>query len=426
MDLNAEILALMDSIQLPKMVRVRQKMYSEHIEPADLPGVIADRLSQPKFSNTFRAGARIAITAGSRGVANIPVILKAVADFLKTKGAYPFIVPAMGSHGGATAEGQKKLLAGYGITEESIGVPILSSMEVKQVGTTCEGHPVYIDKNAAEADGIVLVGRIKPHTDFQGPYESGLMKMMTIGLGKRQGADTCHEEGFAHMAHLVPLFGNVILQNAPVISGIGLIENAYDQTAEVHALLPAEIPDEEPKLLNRARSIMARILIPESDVLVVDRIGKDISGDGMDPNISGTFIPPLQGGHKAQRTVVLDLTDATHGAALGIGCADVTTRRLFDKIDYSATCVNAITCTVLQFVKIPIVMPSDEKALQIAVRTCTLIDKKNPKIVRIRDTMRVGEIEISEALLPEALQNPDLEVLDDPKPWAFDADGNLW
>lgn len=426
MELNQEILSLMDSIHLPRMIRVKQKMFSGKIDKGDIPACIARELSQEKFTGVFKKDARIAITAGSRGVANIPVVLKAVADFLKAQGARPFIVPAMGSHGGATGEGQKKLLAGYGVTEESIGCPILSSMEVVQVGTTEEGHPVYIDRNAYQADGIVLVGRVKPHTDFQGPYESGLMKMMTIGLGKRQGADTCHEEGFAHMAHLVPMFGNVILQNAKILCGIALIENAYDETAEIHALTPKEIPQEEPKLLNRARSIMARILIPESDVLVVDQIGKDISGDGMDPNISGTFIPPLTGGHKAQRTVVLDLTEHTHGAALGIGCADVTTRRLFDKIDYSATCVNAITCTVLQFVKIPIVMPNDEKALQIAVRTCTLIDKANPRIVRIKDTMRVGEIEISEALLAQARQNPDLEILGEAHDWNFDENGNLW
>ncbi|MDR1306177.1 MAG: hypothetical protein LBK74_01210, partial [Treponema sp.] len=246
-------------VRLPRMLTVKQFFDREHIEPEDIPRVLAARLSRPGLGDPIKPGKRYAITCGSRGVANAAVITKAVAAFVKAKGGRPFAVPAMGSHGGATAEGQKALLAAYGVTEAFIGCPILSSMETVLIGESEPGpggrsYGVRIDKNAAGADGIIVAGRIKPHTDFHGPYESGIMKMMAIGLGKREGADICHQNGFGYMAEMIPLFGKTIIKHAPVILGLGILENAYGQTCKFAALRPDEIEAEEPALLEEARS----------------------------------------------------------------------------------------------------------------------------------------------------------------------------
>ena len=413
---------------LPKMCRVQQKFDKGRIEPGAIPAAVQAELSRPELGDPVKSGMRIAITCGSRGVANIPIITKAIADFVKSKGAKPFVVPAMGSHGGATAEGQRELLAGYGVTEDAIGCPIVSSMETVVIGKSGEGHNVRIDKNAAEADGIIVAGRIKPHTDFHGTHESGLMKMMTIGLGKREGADVCHDAGFAHMPRMVPLFGRCILKNAPVSLGFAILENAYGETCKFVALRPEEIDEKEPSLLEEARSHLPLIYFKEADVLVIDRIGKDISGDGMDPNVTGAThcSPYVSGGLKAQNTVVLDLTPATHGAAIGIGAAHTITRRLFDKINYESTYINAITARNLDFCRVPIVLDTDREAIQLAVRCCVSIDRDNPRIIRITDSLHTETIWISEALRKEAEQNPRLTLLSEPEPLPFDSKGNLW
>ena len=305
---------LVSDQKLPKMFRIRQKFPRERILPEDIPGVIEKLLAEEKFISQVKPGMRIAITAGSRGVANVALITKCIADFVKKAGADPFVVPAMGSHGGATAEGQREILASYGIVEEYIGCPILSSMEVKKIGVNEEGMDVYIDRYAAEADGIIVSCRIKPHTAFRGPYESGIMKMMTIGLGKQHGAEVCHAAGFKHMAKYVPMFGKAILENAPVLFAVASIENAYDETAKLVAVHADEVVEKEPPLLKEAFDKMPRILVDECDVLVVDQIGKNFSGDGMDPNITGTFCTPYAtGGIKSQRVCVLDLSPETHG-----------------------------------------------------------------------------------------------------------------
>jgi hypothetical protein len=286
---------------------------------------------------------------------------------------------------------------------------------------------VRIDRNAAEADGIIVAGRIKPHTDFRGPYESGIMKMMAIGLGKREGAEICHQNGFGYMAEMVPLFGRTIIKYAPVILGFGILENAYGQTCKFTALRPGEIEEREPALLEEARSHLPFIPFDSADVLVVDRIGKDISGDGMDPNITGPSpcSPWITGGIKANRTVVLDLTDETHGAALGIGAAHTITRRLFNKIDYESTYVNAVTSRGIDFVRIPCILENDREAVQLALRTCIGGDPARPRIVRIADSLHTETLMISEAMKDEAGAR-GLEILEGPKPWPFDKDGNLW
>ena len=355
---------LVSDIQLPKMFRVRQHFPRPKIEADKISDIISALLSEDKFSSQIKPGMKIAITAGSRGVANVALITKCIADFVKLKGAYPFVVPAMGSHGGATAEGQQEILAGYGIVEEYVGCPIVSSMEVKKIGQTEDGRDVFIDKNAAEADGIIVSCRIKPHTAFRGPYESGIMKMMAIGLGKQHGAEVCHAEGFKNMAKNVPMFGRAILKYAPVLFAVATIENAFDETCKLVAINADEVSEKEPPLLKEAFTYMPRILVDECDVLVVDQIGKNFSGDGMDPNITGTFCTPYAtGGIKSQKVCVLDLSPETHGNGIGLGYSSATTKRVFEQLDLPSMYPNAITCTVLGGVRIPIVMESDKEAI---------------------------------------------------------------
>ena len=418
---------LLSSVELPEMVSVRQKFDDTHIPVEEIPDVVKTQLDRTEIKEKIRPGMEIAITVGSRGVANIPVIIKAIGDFVKSQGATPFLVPAMGSHGGATAEGQRAVIEGYGVTEEATGCEIRSSMETALIGETPNGMPVRIDKNAYEADGIIVCGRVKPHTGFRGPYESGIMKMMAIGLGKQFGAEIIHWDGFGHFKEYIPMFGNAILKNAPVLCGVALLENAYDKTREIVSLTPQEIIDEEPKLLLRAKSYMPRILFDSCDVLIVDQMGKNISGDGMDPNISGRFPNPYaDGGIKAQRVVALDLTEQSHGNACGIGLADVTTRRLFNKMDFEQTYPNAITNTVVEEMKIPMIMESDKLAVQMALKSCVEIDHQNPRVVRIHTTMDMDEIQISAGLVEEARQNPALEILGETKPMEFNGQDNFF
>lgn len=412
---------------VPKMFRVKQVFPRPKIEKEEIPGLIKNLLSQEKFASRVKPGMRIAITAGSRGVANVALTTRCIADFVKSRGALPFVVPAMGSHGGATAEGQKALLAGYGVTEEYVGCPVLSSMEVKKIGVNEEGGDVYIDKNAAEADGIILGCRIKPHTAFRGPYESGMMKMMAIGLGKQYGAEVCHEAGFKNMAKNVPLFGKCIIQNAPVLFAVPTIENAFDETCRILAVAAEDIEEQEPGLLKEAFSYMPRILVDSCDVLIVDQIGKNFSGDGMDPNITGTFCTPYaSGGIDSQRVAVLDLSPETHGNGLGIGLASATTKRVYDQLDLAAMYPNAITCTVLTGVRIPLVMESDKETIQVCIKSCNEIDKKNPRVVRIPNSLHLEHIMLSEAYLDEIRGNPNLMIESEPEYLPFDENGNLW
>jgi len=427
---------LCGEVALPRMLRVRQLFDRSRIEPGDIPRSVFEELSRPELAGAVKPERRIAITCGSRGIANVAVITKAIVDFVKSKGAFPVVIPAMGSHGGASAEGQKALIAGYGVTEEFVGCPILSSMETVVISTSegaagIPGEPVFevrLDKNAAEADGIIVAGRIKPHTDFHGPYESGLMKMMAIGLGKREGADVCHQLGFGHMAKMVPLFGKTIIKNAPVILGFGILENAYSETCRFRAMRPEEIEELEPELLKEARSHLPAIFFDSADVLVVDRIGKDISGNGMDPNVTGASpcSPWISGGLAASRTVILDLSPGTHGAAYGTGAAHAITRRLFDKIDFEACYVNAITSRSLDYVRIPAIADSDREAIQLALRTCVGHERDRPRIIRIADSLHTETISVSEAMEGEARVNKRLEILGGPEEWPFNEEGNLW
>lgn len=418
---------LLKNVEIPKMITIRQQFDNTQIAKEEIPQVIMDQLSQEKIASRFQPGMEVAITAGSRGVANIALIIKSIADFLKSQGVTPFVVPAMGSHGGATAEGQRGVIESYGITEEYIGCEIRSSMEAVQIGLTEKGTPVRIDKNAYEADGIVVCGRVKPHTGFRGPYESGIMKMMAIGLGKQYGAEIIHADGFDHFCEYIPMYGRAIIQHAPITCALAVLENAYDCTRELIALTPEEIITEEPKLLVRAKSYMPRILFDACDVLIVDEVGKNISGDGMDPNISGRFPTTCaSGGIDAQRVAILDLTEESHGNGCGMGLADCTTRRFFNKLDLEQTYPNAITNTVVGEMKIPMIMANDKEAIQLAIKSCNEIDRAHPRVVRIKNTLKLETIQISEGLMAEAAQNSDIEIAGELGTVVFNEDGNLW
>ncbi|MBR1437044.1 MAG: DUF2088 domain-containing protein, partial [Synergistaceae bacterium] len=315
---------LLSGVKIPKMFRAEQKFPRQAINPKDIPAKINAELSHEPFISKIKSGMEIAITAGSRGVANVALITKSIADFVKARGAVPFIVPAMGSHGGATPEGQLEVLEGYGITPKSMGCEIRSSMEVVHLGVSSTGRNVYIDRNAYNADGIIVSCRLKPHNAFRGSYESGPCKMMAVGLGKQKGAEQVHSAGMGHIAENIPSIARVILEKAPVLFSLPCIENAYDETCRLEAVDAPNIMTREPELLKFAFTQMPRIIAGECDVLIVDETGKNFSGTGVDPNITGTFSTEYAtGGVKVQRTCFLRLSDESHGNALGVGLANV-------------------------------------------------------------------------------------------------------
>lgn len=416
---------IIGGICLPRFVQVRQHFNREFID--DIPGAILLELEKKKLAGRIRPGDRVAISAGSRGIANLPLILKELVTWVRALGAEPFIVPAMGSHGGATAEGQTEVLRQLGVWEKSVGAPIRSSMAVAEVGQTPEGWPVRIDRIALqEADAIIPVGRIKPHTSYRAPIESGLAKMIAVGLGKREGAEICHAGGVAQIAVRVAAFATCALARTKIIFGVGLIENAYDETWKICAVPAEEIMAEEPALLDMARTQMPRILIDRCDVLVVDEAGKNIAGTGMDPNIIRTnYVDTVTYEPLAQRIALLDLTRESHGNANGMTNADVCTRRFFEKIDFQETYPNPLTNGILQSNKIPLVMENDRLAIQAAIKGCFGIDHNAARIVRIRNTLKIEDIWVSENLRAEVDSHPSLEIIGDPLSLVFDTCGNL-
>jgi hypothetical protein len=413
-------------IALPRMVPIRQKFPGPEIK--DIGGEIKGLFSRDDRMKKIKKGTRIAVTAGSRGINSIDKIIHALVKELQTLGAKPFIVPAMGSHGGATAEGQRKVLADYGITDETMGVPIQSSMEVEKIGQLENGTPVYLDKIALSSDGIVVVNRVKPHTAFKADYESGLLKMLAIGLGKHKGATAFHTCGVDMFGELLPQLGKVVLDNAPVLFGLGIIENAYDHPARFEIVWKEDMVKREKDLLVEAKSLMPKILLDNLHLLIVHEIGKEISGSGMDPNITGRsssrhFHKP--DALKTERIVVLNLTAVSEGNACGIGVADVTTKKFVDSMDLDYTYVNAITSGILATARIPIYMPTDREAIQLALKTCPQVRHPETKIVWIKNTLSLEKIYASEPLLPEIRRHPQIEILSDPRPMPFDGKGNL-
>jgi hypothetical protein len=416
---------LLQGIPLPRMAKVRQNFPVSEIK--DVPAGLREQLGKAGVGDRIKPGMRIAIAVGSRGVAEIPTLARVTAEEIKRRGGHPFIVPGMGSHGGATAEGQKDVLANLGVTEASAGCEILSSMEVVELGRLPVGLPVYMDKYAYGADGIVVINRVKPHTAFRGPNESGVAKMITIGLGKQKGAESCHAYGFGVAAEFIPAMARITLAKAPILFGVATVENAYDHIAKIVAMPASELIDTDAALLLEAKAGMARICFDDPiDVLIIDQIGKDISGDGADPNIMGRYPTPFaSGGPKVSKMVILDLTEATHGNANGIGHAEFTTRKLVNKIDFPMTYANCLTSTVAQPGKLPIILDDDRDAILAAMKTCNARDLTQARVVRIKDTLRIGEIYISESMLAEAATTPEIEVISPPAEMVFDAAGNL-
>lgn len=420
------IRSILCDVKIPKMFKVRQRFNTDEL--TNVQDELNLQLMSSKGSRDIRKGMSVAVCAGSRGINNIDVITKTTIDYLKAKGANPFIVTAMGSHGGATAQGQIDILASFNITEETMGVPIKAGTDVVKICTLEDGLPVYVDSSALAADGIVVINRIKPHTGFHGKYESGLMKMLVVGLGNQKGADIIHKDGTSFIVDKISRIGKVILRETNVLFGVAVIENAMDRTARIRVLSKDEFETEEPKLLEEARSHMPRIMFDHLDVLIVDRIGKNISGGGMDSNIVGGFISDSGEviTEKPKRITVLDLTEETHGSAFGIGSADTTTKKVFDKIDFSTTYPNALTTGTPEFVKIPMVMENHESAIQAAIKMALGTDQSNLRIVRIEDTLHIGELFASECMLPEAMENPQIEILSEAEDLIFDANGNLF
>lgn len=417
---------LLKNVEIPRMFKVKQNFPTEHIKAEDIHNAVMTSLNSKRALNEIVPGTNIAITAGSRGIANIGVILRTLVAAVKGRGATPYLVAAMGSHGGATSEGQRAVLEGYGITEESMGCSIKTDMDVVEIGVNAEGKRVYIGKNAAEADGIILCNRIKPHTCFRGPYESGLVKMMAIGLAKQAGAEACHKEGFGKMAKNIQLFGKTVLEKTPILFGVAVLENAYDETAKIVTLHKNEIICEEPKLLKEALALLPRIYVPECDVLICDKIGKNYSGSGMDANITGTFVTPYaSGGLKSQRVAVLDLSNESHGNGTGCGMAHATTRRFFEKMDFEQTYPNLLTSTVIENARIPMVFKNDKEAIQACIHTCTNIGEQGVRIVRIANSMEIEHILLSENYYEEVEKCPGLEIETEPSEMLFDGKGNL-
>jgi hypothetical protein len=397
---------------------------------ADVPAAIIAEMRRLGVAEKVRPGMRVAVTAGSRGINGIPTILATVVGELTRLGAQPFLVPCMGSHGGATAEGQLAVLHSLGITEATVGCPIYASMETVQLGVTpAEGIPVLIDKIASEADGIVVVGRIKAHTDYTGPIESGLMKMLTIGLGKHAGALTAHKNA-VQLSHAVAFVSvaREVIRRARLLFGLGVIENAYDETAEVVAAWPADFEATEQTLLQRAKALMPRIPFEQFELLVVDEIGKEISGTGMDTNIIGRrliFGEPAPISPVITRIVVRDLSSHSYGNGIGLGMADFTTQRLVDKLDRRPMYVNCLTAMVPENGRIPMTAEHDREAIEWALLTSGNIPPLQARVVRIKNTLHLERFYASEALLPEIAANRRLRVVSDWAPMAFDATGML-
>jgi hypothetical protein len=414
-------------ITFPRMALVEQRIATPRVD--DVPSAIRAEMQRLGVATKVRPGMRVAITAGSRGITGIATILATVVGELKRLGAEPFLIPAMGSHGGATAEGQVAVLNSLGITEPAMGCPIRSSMETAQIGQTPEGIPVLIDQIAAGADGIVVINRIKAHTEYTGPVESGWMKMLTIGLGKHQGALMAHRNAvqLTYPVAIVSVAREIIRQ-APLLFGLGVIENAYDQTAEVIAAWPQDFEKIEQAALQRAKELMPRLPFPKLDILIVDEIGKEISGSGMDPNVIGrrmVFGEAEPTSPVITRIVLRDLTDKTYGSGIGLGLADFVTQRLVDKLDHRPTYINCLTAMAPEKGRVPMTGQTDREVMEWAFVTAGAVEPPRAKVVRIKNTLHPERFFASEALLPEIQANSSLKIVGEWQPMSFDGAGVL-
>lgn len=416
-------------VRYPRMVRLRQHFERPRID--DIPATVRAELARLDLGRRIHPGQTVALTAGSRGIANIHIVLREVVCFLRDRlQAKPFLVPAMGSHGGGTAEGQRAVIESYGITEEFVGAPIRASMETVALGQTPEGFPVYLDKHAAGADHIGIIGRVKPHTSYHGPIESGLCKMMMIGLGKHTGAIHYHrvllEEPYDKVVRSV---ARTILSKANIAFGLGLVENAYDETAYIEAVPPEQFEPREEQMLALARRWLPRLPFHKADLLIVDEIGKEVSGSGMDTNVVGRKRAFKGGAPEGQPQIrfifVRGLSKKTHGNATGIGLADFTTSRLVQSMNYRATVINCVTSGYPEGANIPVHFDTDREVLEAALSCLGTRRPEDARIMHIRNTLQVEEVLVSESCLRQKRDGSAFEVLGSPFELTFDRAGNL-
>ena len=418
----------MPQVEFPQIFRIRQRFVSRRI--ADLEAAVPKALERLALRDRVRPGQSVAITAGSRGIANYARIMHSVVRYFQELGAAPFLVPAMGSHGGGTAEGQRGVLARYGITPETMGCPIRASMETVVVGRAAEGFDVHFDRFAAQADHVVVVNRVKPHTQFTGAIESGLMKMLLIGLGKHQGAEIYHRAvadfGFDRIVRSV---GRMVLSRCRILCGLGLVEDAFDETAHVEALLPDQFEAREPELLELAKAWMPRLPFDEAHILLIDRLGKDVSGSGIDTNVIGRKYHDHHAAEgerpRIRHICVRGLTEATHGNAIGIGFAEFCRSEVIRGTDFHATRINALTAGHVPAAMLPLDYPTDREMLAHALANIGLTPPPQCRLMWIADTSHLSELECSAAYQEEARGRNDLEILTDARPLSFDAVGNL-
>jgi len=415
-------------VSYPRMLRLRQRFARPRVE--DIPKAVRTAMDRLDLGKRIKSGQTVALTAGSRGIANIPLILKSAVQFLRDLGARPFLVPAMGSHGGGLAEGQKEVLESYGITESFVGVPIRASMETVSLGTTPEGFPVLLDKIASEADHIGVVGRVKPHTSYHGPIESGLMKMMMIGLGKHAGALNYHKLLLEYpYDQVVRAVGRHVLAKAPIAFGLAAVENAYDETALIEACLPKDFEKTEEKLLVSAREWLPKLPFHEGDLLIIDEIGKEISGSGMDTNVVGRKrafkMKPPENQPNFRFIFVRGLSAHTHGNAAGIGNADFCTTRLVKNMNYDATVINCMTSGYPEGANLPVHLDTDKQVVDGALAILGTRLPEKARIIHARNTLNLEEVEVSEPCLAELTKKTDFEISEGPKDLAFDREGNL-
>ncbi len=411
----------------PRIAEITQRLIDTRV--ADIDAAIAEEMKRVGLADRVKPGARVGITAGSRGITDMIAVLRGTVGEVKKVGARPVIIPSMGSHGGATAEGQTEMLESLGVTEESVGAPIVSSMDVVDLGKTEEGIPVVVSKDAMACDGVIVVNRIKPHTEFFGRIESGLTKMMVIGLGKHQGAIYAHSWAvrFGYERTLISC-GHHIIEHAPITLGIGIVENGFGQAARIAATTPENFIDEEARLLELARETCPHLPFDKLDILVVDESGKEISGTGLDTKVIGRIMniyePPLEHPH-ITRIVLRDLTEKSHGNGLGVGLVDFVTQRVADKLNRDYTDVNCVTAVTPEKGRLPIVGKTDRMAVDYAFASAGPVTDKDVRLCWIRNTMTLDRMYVSEALLDEVKAHPDLEISSDLIDMKFDGDGEL-
>ena len=412
----------LDEVSIPDMVTIHQSFDKQKID--DVCGTLRSELEKLPNHDSYQ-GKSIAITVGSRGIPELDGMVKTMCDVLKEWGAKPFIVPAMGSHANAVAEGQTEMIAGYGVTEEAMGVPIKSSMEVVQYGEF-KGCPLYCDKNAMEADGIVIFNKVKPHTDFRGPHESGLAKMITIGIAKHEGCAAFHSFGFARFGELIPPAAKIFIDKAPVAFGVGVVQNAYDDICRIEACTPEDMMDCDARLLVEAKDRMAKFKFDDIDLLIIDEIGKNISGNGHDPNVTGRNITHTFGATlNLKKLFIRGITPEAHHNGCGLGSADVTTRRCLNDVDWEVTWTNVLTTGIMDACPIPLYVNTDKEAVLMCIRCCHNLDYKKARVVHIKNTLCLDEIQVSEALYESIKDMDGISYVSGPTPMYFDENGMM-